>query len=143
MDNPSSNKRGILKNPNPKSNKRRNRDSVKSTHFDEQNVKRTYHPADKTYGFMKIDEPKTPHPGANSYPVSSEELRRRLETLRKTEYSSSSSDEKEETPEERKRREEFERRRRLSYQNEFKLAKEMKKKLKDDFWADVMKRFLL
>merc|ERR1719193_2893300 len=52
-------KRGILKQST--SFEHRGDDKCgKEPHFDESNILATLHPADKDYGFMKIEEPKTP-----------------------------------------------------------------------------------
>jgi len=51
-------KRGILKQST--SFEQREEKCTKEPHFDESNIQATLHPPDKDYGFMKIEEPKTP-----------------------------------------------------------------------------------
>lgn len=102
----------------------------KEQRFDEMNIMETFHPANKDYGHMKIDEPKTPY----SESVDGDQMHDELDANilaaklaasmnkppRVLEHSSSEEDTNE-TPEERKKRLEFEKRRKMHY-NEFKVT---------------------
>jgi len=59
-------KRGILKQSTSFEHRGEEKSMTKEPHFDETNILATLHPVDKDYGFMKIEEPKTPFEPAYS-----------------------------------------------------------------------------
>lgn len=114
----------------------------KSAKFDELNVLQTYHPPDKDYGHMKVDEPKTPYNYVEEGDVDqldaellAEKLRvaanSRSDSVSEEEEPSSEEEQEELTEEEKKRRVEFERRRKAHY-NEFEAVKLARKLIEEE-----------
>ncbi|XP_055628725.1 protein phosphatase inhibitor 2 isoform X2 [Toxorhynchites rutilus septentrionalis] len=113
----------------------------KSAKFDELNVLQTYHPPDKDYGHMKVDEPKTPYNYVEHTDVDQLDAELLAEKLRVAAHSRSASvsEEDEESPEEeeelteeqKKQKLEFARRRKAHY-NEFEAVRLARKLIEEE-----------
>ncbi|XP_004577863.1 protein phosphatase inhibitor 2 isoform X2 [Ochotona princeps] len=128
--------------------------SKKSQKWDEMNILATYHPADKDYGLMKIDEPSTPYHSMigddedicsdteTSEAVTPDTLAKKLAAAegsepkyRIREQESSGEEDNDLSPEEREKKRQFEMKRKLHYNEglNIKLARQLiSKDLHDD-----------
>lgn len=122
----------------------------KDIKWDEMNILQTLHPADKDYGHMKIDEPKTPYSydntdgeqlsdhetdGLDADTLAAKIAKKAMECPKVLRSSSEDDDEESEdenlTEEEKKKKREFEIKRKMHY-NEFQAVKLARKLLEEE-----------
>lgn len=130
--------KGILKNSSSFDKQETNAKKAKETKWDEMNIIATLHPADKDYGHMKIDEPKTPYSyGHGADELDASELAEKIKQSSKTppkfleEEESDEDDDADLTEEERQRRKEFKLKRKKHY-NEYYAVQLARKLLEEE-----------
>lgn len=103
--------------------------------WDEENIKETFHPDDKDYGHIHVDEPKTPFSydmSHNQGPVSADVLAQRIEAARQNIPRAIKIKREEDhymTPKEKEHVLEFEKKRKMHY-NEFDLVRQARERHK-------------